>query len=60
MNQYMGIGDSAAVLEYVEQEGSGDDSSSGELGDSGIYAIAVVALVAMIGTAVVIKKRARA
>ena len=60
MNQYLGIGDSAAVLEYVEQEESGDDSSSGELGDSGIYAIAVVALVAMIGTAVVIKKRARA
>ncbi|MBQ3599219.1 MAG: hypothetical protein II987_08120, partial [Clostridia bacterium] len=48
-------------LDAAEVAGAGSSLAVGnadELGDTGIYVIAALALVALIGTAIVIKKRA--
>lgn len=44
--------------ERVVEDGEGGGETDDDLGDAGIYAIAALAVVALIGTAVVIKKRA--
>ncbi|MBO7245223.1 MAG: hypothetical protein J6V56_00490, partial [Clostridia bacterium] len=48
-------------LDAAELAGAGSSlavANEDELGDTGIYVIAALALVALIGTAIVIKKRA--
>ena len=44
--------------ERVVEDGEGGGETDDDLGDAGIYAIAALAVVALIGTAVVIKRRA--